>query len=273
MKRLFYPEFLDRISYRTALTITIVQLIVIVMFAQFNTNELIPKPSGIAHSIVEIIFTSNFLNNFFATMGLILTGMGMAILISLVFCYMWFIKVLKNFPIFVSKLRFLTYTGLLFVFTILVKDGHDIKISLLLFGIVPYFVTSLLAYIKDIPSKEYELCYSLKFTTWKTLYEVIIRGKLNLVLEVIKQNFAIAWMMITSVEGICMSEGGLGTMMIKSNKYLKIDEVFAVLIIVFFVGIFFDYFFDLLKVWLFPYTDTRRYNGLAINRMLTHKHE
>ena len=39
--------------------------------------------------------------------------------------------------------------------------------------------------------------------------------------EVMRQNFAISWMMITMVEGYAMSEGGIGTMMIKSNKYLS----------------------------------------------------
>jgi NitT/TauT family transport system permease protein len=124
----------------------------------------------------------------------------------------------------------------------------------------------LLSYIDDISPKEYELCYSLKLNRWHTLYEVVIKGKLHLVLEVIRQNFAIAWMMITSVEAISMSEGGLGTLMIKSNKYVKIDEVFGVLLVIFLIGIFFDYFFDLMKVWLFPYVDTKRYKKLWINK-------
>ena len=153
----------------------------------------------------------------------------------------------------------------------MLKDGHNIKLSLLLFGIIPYFVTSFLAYVNDISRKEYELCYSLKFNSWRTLYEVVIRGKLHFVLEVIKQNFAIAWMMITSVEGICMAEGGLGSMMIKSNKYLKIDDVFAILTIILLVGIIFDYLFSVIKVWAFPYTDTKRYNKLWINRLLNSK--
>ena len=76
-------------------------------------------------------------------------------------------------------------------------------------------------------------------------------------------------MMITSVEGLCMSEGGLGTMMIKSNKYLKIDDVFGVLLVILVLGIIFDYLFDVLKVWIFPYTDTKRYSKLWINKILS----
>jgi ABC-type nitrate/sulfonate/bicarbonate transport system permease component len=268
MKKIFSPRFLESVSVRTMLIIGIIQIAIFLFIAQVNGNELLPKPSGILNSSWKIITGPGFLDNFFATLGLILKGMVISITISLAIVYLALIPAFKGIAIFVSKLRFLTYTGLLFVFTILIKDGSDIKISLLLFGIIPYFVTSLLAYIGDIPKKEYELCYSLKFSTWKTLYEVVIKGKLHLVLEVIRQNFAIAWMMITSVEGICMSEGGLGTMMIKSNKYLKMDDVFGVLIVILILGIIFDYLFDVMKVWIFPYTDTTRYNKLWINKIL-----
>jgi NitT/TauT family transport system permease protein len=226
-----------------------------------------PKPLGIIESAWKTLTHEGFLDNFVATLGLIVKSMGIAIFISLVLVYLSLVPIFSGITLFVSKLRFLTYTGLIFVFTILVHDGHDIKISLLLFGIIPYFVTTLSSYISDISPKEYELCYTLKFNKWRTLYEVVIKGKLHLVLEVIRQNFAIAWMMITSVEGICMSEGGLGTMMIKSNKYMKINDVFAVLLIILILGIIFDYLFEVIKVWIFPYTNTKRANKLWVNRL------
>lgn len=268
MKKLFSPQFLDKVNYRTLMILGLVQLVLFVVLAQFYTSEVIPKPTGIFSSTWKIVSENTFLDNFFATLGLIVKGMGIAIFISLTLVYLSLVPFFAGLANAVSKLRFLTYTGLIFVFTILLKDGGQIKIFLLLFGIIPYFVTSLLAYINEIPKKEYELCYTLKFSKWRTLYEVVIKGKLHLVFEVIRQNFAIAWMMITSVEGLSMSEGGLGTMMLKSNKYLKMDDVFAVLIIILIVGIVFDYLFDVIKVWLFPYTDTARHKKLWINRLV-----
>lgn len=267
MKKIFSPQFLDKVNYRTLMLIGLSQLVLFVIFAQFYTSEVLPKPTGIFNSTWRIVLENTFLDNFFATLGLIVKGMGIAITISLSIVYLSLVPFFSGLANAVSKLRFLTYTGLIFVFTILLKDGGQIKIFLLLFGIIPYFVTSLLAYIEEIPQKEYELCYTLKFSKWRTLYEVVIKGKLHLVFEVIRQNFAIAWMMITSVEGLSMSEGGLGTMMLKSNKYLKMDDVFAILVIILITGIVFDYLFDVIKVWLFPYTDTSRHKKLWINQI------
>lgn len=51
-----------------------------------------------------------------------------------------------------------------------------------------------------------------------------------------------------------MSEGGLGAMLIKSNKYIDLATVFAILVIIFLIGVCFDYILGALRFWLFPYT-------------------
>lgn len=267
MKKLFLPNFFEKINPRSVLIIMVIQILVFFSIAQFNGNELIPKPIGILTNLMEMLSSSIFYENLISTFFLIIKGMGIAIFISLLMSYLSLVPAFRGIPVFVSKLRFLTYTGLVFVFTILLHDGSQIKTAVLLLGIVPYFVTSLLSYFNDIPKKEYELCYTLKMNKWQTLYEVVIRGRLHVVLEVIKQNFAIAWMMITSVEGLCMSEGGIGTLMNKANRVVQIEKIFAILVAVFILGVLFDYIFDLIKVWIFPYTDTKRHRNLLINKI------
>jgi ABC-type nitrate/sulfonate/bicarbonate transport system permease component len=265
MKKIFSPEFIDKVSTKSLMIIGLIQLALILIFSQFYTSQVLPKPDRVLHAMVQIMSKDSFLDNFVSTLSLLIKGMSIAILSSLFIVYISIIPAFRYVALMISKFRFLTYTGLVFVFTVSIQSGHDIKISLLLFGIIPFFVTSLMSYIKDIPQKEYELCYTLKFNKWETLYEVVIKGKLHLVIEVIRQNFAIAWMMICSVEGLSMAEGGLGTMMLKSNRVLKMNDVFAVLVIILLTGIFFDYMFSVLKVWFFPYTNTKRYQKLWIN--------
>jgi sulfonate transport system permease protein len=73
------------------------------------------------------------------------------------------------------------------------------------------------------------------------------------VLEILRQNFAIAWLMITLVEGLSMSEGGIGTLLIKYNKYNDLSHVIAIQGVIFLIGIGFDYLLGGLRRWLFPY--------------------
>jgi NitT/TauT family transport system permease protein len=139
------------------------------------------------------------------------------------------------------------------LFTLLTKNGSQLKTSLLLFGIVPFFITSLVSIIDQINTQEYDLCKTLRMGPWETLYEVVILGRLDQVLEVMRQNFAISWLMITMVEGLSMSEGGLGVALIKANKYVNLPKVFAILVIIFALGIAFDFVLSTLRRWLFPY--------------------
>lgn len=252
MKKIFRP--LQIIDAKTFATLVIVQLAIALGFWQILGGELLPTPSKVIAAVFTTIASPSFFDDFFSSLGLTLQGMGISIFIALIVSYLSLVPVFKPFAEFIVKCRYLTLTGLIFVFTLYTKDGHQLKISLLIFGIVPFFVTSFLSVIASINSQEFELCKTLRMSNWRTLLEVVIIGKLDQVLEVLRQNFAIAWMMITMVEGLSMSEGGLGTMLIKSSKYINMANVFAVLFIIFMIGVLFDYLLGKMRHWLFPYT-------------------
>jgi NitT/TauT family transport system permease protein len=228
--------------------------IALLLWQVFSSGGLIPTPLKIAGSVVRIMKTADFYDNLFISLALTFKGMFYSIIIALVVCYLSLIPFFNPLAKFIIKCRYLTLTGLIFLFTLLTSNGHNLKMSLLIFGIVPFFVTSFLSIIDTINEQEYELCKTLRMNNWQALLEVVIIGRLDQVLEVMRQNFAIAWMMITMVEGLNMSEGGLGTMLIKSNKYIDLGTVFAILVIIFSLGVCFDYLLKQIRQWIFPYT-------------------
>lgn len=258
LKSIFEP--LRVINYRTMIILIIAESIIALALWQLNGGGLIPTPSKVGSSIMHIISSRDFWDNFFSSLALTLKGMSISIIIALVVSYLSLVPFFKPVARFIIKCRYLTLTGLIFLFTLLTQDGSQLKITLLVFGIVPFFVTSFLSIIDGINEQEYELCTSLGMSKWRTLLEVIMIGRLDQVFEVIRQNFAIAWMMITMVEGLSMSEGGLGTMLIKSNKYIDLGTVFGILVMIFLVGVLFDYVLAKLRFWLFPYTKLQTIN-------------
>lgn len=230
------------------------EAIVALIAWELSGEGLIPGPVKVGSALVKVLGSAAFMENFIASLFLTFKGMGISILIALVISYLSLVPLFKPLADLVVRLRYLTLTGLIFLFMMLTQNGGQLKLSLLIFGIVPFFVTSLLSIIADIDRQEVELCRTLRMGPWRTLWEIVIVGRLDQVLDVMRQNFAIAWMMITMVEGLSMSEGGLGTMLIKSNKYMDISTVFALLIVIFLVGLFFDWLLGRLRAWLFPYT-------------------
>jgi len=242
------------------LFVILVQVVLLGGLWQSMGNCLIPTPSRIFSKLIEILSMQEFYNNLISSIGLTFQGMGISLLISLLISYLSTVPFFNPLARLVIRCRYLTLTGLIFLFTLITKDGHQLKISLLIFGIVPFFVTSFLSVMNGINKEEFELCKTLRMNSWQTLWEVVIIGRLDQVIEVLRQNFAIAWMMITMVEGLSMSEGGLGAMLIKSNKYIQLDVVFALLFVILLIGILFDYSLKELRHWLFPYTKIETIN-------------
>jgi ABC-type nitrate/sulfonate/bicarbonate transport system permease component len=251
--KLYFIPF-GKVGKSPMLLLVLIQVIIALLIWQISGGGLIPSPGKIGLRILEIVKSINFWDNFLASLSLTIKGMLIALCIALVVSYLSLIPFFTPLSRFIIKCRYLTLTGLIFLFTIITSDGSQLKLSLLLFGIVPFFVTSFLSVIDSIDKQEFELCATLGMNKWQTLWEVVIIGRLDQVFEVMRQNFAIAWMMITMVEGLSMSEGGLGTMLIKSNKYIDLSTVFAILLIIFLIGVFFDYILGALRFWLFPYT-------------------
>jgi NitT/TauT family transport system permease protein len=253
---LFQP--FGKISKQTLIIMIVLQVIVTLVVWQTTSDGLIPKPGNVATAFGQLLTTKLFIDNMLVSLALTLKAMLYSIIITLVFAYLSVIPFFKSIAQFIVKCRYLTLTGLIFIFTLLTKDGSELKLSLLVFGIVPFFTTSFLSVIINIDKQEYELCKTLGYNNWQTLYEVIIVGKADQVFEILRQNFAISWLMITMVEGLSMSEGGIGTLLIKYNKYNDITNVVALQLVIFLIGLCFDYLLGVTRHWLFPHSKLKQ---------------
>ena len=262
MKKFIFDMFtpFKKINPITRAVLMITQAVIVISCLQLFSNELFPKPTEIISSLWAMMQTKDFYDDLFASLYLTFKAMSLAIIIALPISYLITIAFFEGLAKFITKLRFLTLTGLSFVFLMFLRDADSFKLSLLLFGIVPFFVTSLLTEYATIKSEELDLCKTLKMSPWQSLYELIIYGKLNTAILAIGVNFAICWIMITYVEGQTMGGGGLGTIMIKQQKYLHLAEVFSVLIIIFTLGNISDFIFAKIRKIAFPYTSIQSIN-------------
>jgi len=248
----------SKINKQTLIIMIVFQVIITLLLWQTTSDGLIPKPGNVAAAFGQLLTTKLFWDNMLVSLALTLQAMLYSIIITLVFAYLSVIPFFKTIAQFIVKCRYLTLTGLIFIFTLLTKNGSELKLSLLVFGIVPFFTTSFLSVIINIDKQEYELCKTLGYNNWQTLYEVVIVGKADQVFEILRQNFAISWLMITMVEGLSMSEGGIGTLLIKYNKYNDITNVVALQLVIFLIGLCFDYLLGTTRHWLFPHSKLKQ---------------
>jgi NitT/TauT family transport system permease protein len=214
----------------------------------------LPKPIEVLDAY-GYLWSLGLLNELTTSFILNLQAIALSALISLGMAYLYTIPIFRPIIVFVGKLRFSSMIGLTFFFTLMTRSGHELKLSLLVFSVSVFFVTGMVDVIVCIPKKQYDLARVLHMGPWKTLYEVVILGQIDKAFDVLRQNAAMGWMMLSFVEAYNRSEGGIGAMLITQNKYLHLPEVFAIQILIFLLGLGQDLGIGFMKSDLCPYSE------------------
>ena len=243
-----------KISRQSFIAMGVIQAMFMVGYWTLGHSTYVPSPIEIYEAFIKMVKVEHLFTELYSSTTLAIQAVIITTIVSLTISYATVIPFFRPFAYVVSKMRFMSLIGLSFLFTMMTSSGHQLKISLLVFGMSVFFVTSFCEVITSIPKQEFIHARTLRMSEWKVVWEVIILGKLDVVFEVIRQNFAIAWMMLTMVEGISRADGGVGTILLNQNKHLNLDAVFAVQLTIFSVGILFDYTFGIIKNALFPYS-------------------
>ena len=213
----------------------------------------LPKPVELWRALGTLWWEYGMGPEMFTTLRLIAHAVLFTVGISLLLSYLTVLPFFRPLIAAASKLRFLGLTGLLFPFTLAFGGGYSLKVALLTFGMASFFVTSMAQVIVEIPRSEYDHMRVLGAGELRILWEVVVRGTLERALDVLRQNVAIGWAMITMVEGISRSEGGIGALILNQNKHFHLAEVYAILFVILFLGLLVDYAMGVLTNLFCPY--------------------
>ena len=220
--------------------------------------ESLPRPGEVWAALREMWWDEGMGPELFVTLKLIFHSLAWTLVISLTLSYATVLPFMRPAVEAVSKLRFLGLTGLVIPFTLITGGGYDLKLYLLTFGMTTYFVTSMAQVVVEIPREQFDYLRALGASEIRILWEVVILGTLDKAFDVTRQNIAMGWTMITMVEGISRAEGGLGALILNQSKHFRLAEVYAILLLILFVGLLLDYAFGVLARLVCPYVQLER---------------
>lgn len=215
----------------------------------------IPEVVKAAH---DLWFNQNLAINFMGSIKLNVIAIIVSAVFSLSLAYAGTIALVRPVMTFVGRLRFLSFAGMGFAFTLMIGDGTYRKISVLVFMVSVYFVISMADVISQIPAEQYDLAHTLKMGPWETLWEVVIYGQIDQALLVLRQTSAMSWMFIGTAETLDMSGGGIGMMLENSNRHNHLNEVLALQMLVLVVGLLQDSMIGWLRTTCCPWVKTAR---------------
>lgn len=213
----------------------------------------LPLPHEVAGALRTLWFEQGLGRELLISFGLNLEALALTLVISLALSYLTVLPVFRPIALAVSKGRFLGLIGLTFAFTLVVGGGHPLKVWLLVFGMTVFFVTSMAAVVAEIPRDRFDHARTLRMSEWQVVWEVVVLGTADKAIEMLRQNAAIGWMMLTMVEGISRAEGGVGALLLNQSKHFRLPEVFAIQLTILFVGLVQDYAIGVLHRLACPY--------------------
>src|SRR5262245_20435059 len=253
LRAVFTPN--RALSPATTRMLVLGQAAAALVFWWLSPLEVLPNPAEVATALRGLWLDQGLGRELITSLTTNLEALGITLAISLALSYLTVVPFFRPIGTAVSKGRFLGLIGLTFVFTLIVGGGHPLKVSLLVFGMTVFFVTSMIDVVAAIPKETFDHARTLRMSEWRVVWEVVVLGTKDKAIELLRQNAAIGWMMLTMVEGIARSEGGVGAMLLNQNKHFHLAEVFAIQILILVVGIVQDYGIGFLKRLMAPYAE------------------
>lgn len=255
MKKIFKPfESLKGNNKSVIMLSWLIILLTIWTLASFGETHLFPTPKQVIHGL-EDLWKEGLMVHIVSSIWLCSQAVFYSILIALVFAYSSVIPATKPIGIFISKLRYLPLTGISFYIAVLINDARSIQVWVLVVFMTTFLTTSLIQMIKDIPEEEIDHAKTLGCNRWEILWEVVIKGRIDYVFELVRQNLAIVWMMLVTVESILVAAGGLGFLIKNNDKLGDAGKVIALQIIIVLVGLFLDFILTKLRKLIFRYSN------------------
>jgi NitT/TauT family transport system permease protein len=116
-----------------------------------------------------------------------------------------------------------------------------------------FFVTSMADVVEQTPRGKLDYARTLRMGEWHVLWEQIVLGNLGAAFDIMRQNAAMGWLMLTMVEGLVRGEGGIGRLLLDQEKHFNLAAILAVQLVFLLVGIGQDLLIRWLKRIFVPY--------------------
>lgn len=255
MKKLFTP--FENLKTSTTTMIMFGWLICLLTFwsiSAMGSTNMFPTPIQVLNGF-KSIWSEGLITHLASSISLCAQAVFYSVLISLFFAYLTTIPLFKQWGNFISKLRFLPLAGITFYITILISDARNIQVWVLVMFMSTYLITSLMQMIKDIPDEEFDHARTLGCNRWEILWEVVIKGRIDYVFELVRQNLAIVWMMLVSIESILIAAGGLGVLIKNGDRMGENGKVIAVQIVIILLGLLLDFVITKSRKLIFRYSN------------------
>lgn len=224
---------------------------------QFQNLQGIPKPVDVLKAFNVLLRMSggdSLLWNIYISLKLIIISTLYASVISLIFSYLGVFKALVPLNRFIQVLRYIPVIGFTLVFYHMFPIGFVMKEAMMVAGLTFFFVTSMTATVNSVTKMQFELGKSLGLKERSIFKRVFFDPTVPSIIDTIRTNAPMTWLMLVAVENFNRTEGGMGAKIGIYNSSNQLDKVFAYLFIIAIFALLFELIAYGTKRLFFPWT-------------------
>lgn len=201
----------------------------------------LPSPAAVWAAGTEMAASGELLADLSASLGRIGLGFGLALLISIPLGFAmgtlgWAQPLLEPA---IGILRYLPASAFIPLLIIWLGIGEASKVALLVLGVV-YFNTLMTAdAVRQVPHRLLEVSATLGASRTRVAWRVVFPYALPGIIDAARVNAAAAWNFVVVAELIAATSG-LGYRIIRAQRFLQTDRIFAVLVVIGLIGLTID---------------------------------
>lgn len=266
VKKLF--QFAGEVDKRTELVLNIAGWVLLFLIWWLVTtmgwikSTILPSPIDVIKCFKTLFVERNLLFNtgysIFINLGGYLQAIAIAIPLGFLVGLIPFLRHLVSKQ--VEAVRFTPLPATTGIFMALFGLGLNVKVQFLAFGIFVYLLPSITQRIKDIETDDHlkalqQTMWTLNASPWMTLKHFYIPSVLSRFSMDVINLVAVSWTYIVIAEMV-NAQGGLGSMIyMATSRGSHVDQLYAVLILIIFIGFIQDKLLKLIdkKVFKFKY--------------------
>jgi len=203
--------------------------------------DFLPSPLESVSAGIEMARTGQLLTDTTATVGRVLRGFGLAVLVSVPLGLLMggFQAGRAALEPVIGLLRYLPASAFIPLLIIWLGLGEPSKVALIFIATV-FFNTLMTANaVRLVPAELIDVSYTLGARRGEVLRKVIVPHSLPGMIDSIRVNAAAAWNFVVVAELIA-ADSGLGYRIIRSQRFNQIDNIFAILIVIAVIGLTID---------------------------------
>jgi NitT/TauT family transport system permease protein len=204
-------------------------------------GRFLPSPLAVGSALVEMARSGQLGADALTSLQRVGIGFGLAVLISVPLGVVigGFQAGRALFEPVIGLLRYMPASAFIPLLIIWLGLGEPSKIALLLIGVV-FFNTLMTAdAVRLVPMDVIQVSYTLGARRGEVLRKVVLPHALPGMIDAMRVNAAAAWNFVVVAELIA-STSGLGYRIVRSQRFLETDKIFAVLVVIGLIGLSID---------------------------------